>query len=42
MGLDWKRTEFPRELPDPRGRLRVTVDTGVSAPQAPADTSTHP
>jgi hypothetical protein len=30
-GLDWDWPPFPPAVPDTRGRLRLTVDTGMAA-----------
>jgi hypothetical protein len=39
IGLDWKWPDFKEEAPDTRGRFRLTVDTGMPAPQGSSATS---
>jgi hypothetical protein len=47
-GLDWDWPPFPPAVPDTRGRLRLTVDTGmleqgsVAAPPGPREPTSEP
>jgi hypothetical protein len=40
-GLDWDWPPFPPKVPDPRGRLRLTVDTGSSMQDGTVNTSSR-
>jgi len=41
MGLDWDLPPFPPEVPDTRGRLRVTIDTSTPAQETPRAASSR-
>jgi hypothetical protein len=42
MGLDWDWPPFPPAVPDPRGRLHLTVDTGTPAKAGGSAASPRP
>jgi WD40 repeat protein len=42
MELDWNCSPFSPAVLDPRGRLHLTVDTGISAPEGPGAASPRP